>query len=106
MVAAIRIAEKAVGTIHYGASAEEEKSLRFRRSLFVVATIKAGEPFTTANVSSIRPWNGLHTRYLEEILGRVAAKDIERGTPLSWELISDEPPIAVRRSPPSRHMDL
>jgi pseudaminic acid synthase len=106
MVAAIRITEKAVGGVHYGASPEEEKSLRFRRSLFVIADMKAGEPFTASNVRSIRPWNGLHTRYLEEILGRAAARDIERGTPLAWELISDDPLKHLDGSGSSRHVNL
>ena len=86
-VEAIRAAEQALGRVHYGASERESASRAFRRSLFVVADVKAGEPFTSANVRSIRPGHGLHTRYLPEILGRHAARDIERGTPLSWELV-------------------
>ena len=88
MVEAVRTAERALGGVHYGASAEEEKSRVFRRSLFVVEDVKAGERFTEKNVRSIRPGNGLHTRHLKEILGRAATRDIPRGTPLSWELIS------------------
>jgi sialic acid synthase SpsE len=57
----------------------------FRRSLFVVADVKAGEPFTTENVRSIRPGHGLHTRHLEELLTRKAACDLPRGTPLKME---------------------
>ena len=106
MVIAIRTAEKALGSVHYGVSPDEEKNLRFRRSLFVVADVKAGEFFTVANIGSIRPWDGLHPRYLEEILGRAAAKDIERGTPLTWDLISDEPPITAHRSRGNRHVEL
>ncbi|HEY7164351.1 MAG TPA: pseudaminic acid synthase [Candidatus Binatia bacterium] len=106
MVLAIQIAEQAVGAVHYGASVDEEKSLRFRRSLFVLADMKAGEAFTRDNVGSIRPWNGLHTRYLEEIIGRVAARDIERGTPLAWELISDERTFLANSSRTSCHADL
>jgi pseudaminic acid synthase len=106
MVAAIRIAEKAVGGVHYGASANEEKSLRFRRSLFVLTDMKAGETFTSANLGSIRPWDGLHTRYLEEILGRAAAKDIERGTPLTWDLVSVDSCVGPNRLRGNRHVDL
>ena len=47
-----------------------------------------GDVFTAGNVRSIRPAHGLHTRHLGEILGRRAARDIERGTPLSWDLVS------------------
>ena len=57
----------------------------FRRSLFVVKDVKAGEAFTPDNVRSIRPGHGLHTRYLEQIIGRHATHDIGRGTPLAWE---------------------
>ena len=88
MVEAVRTAERALGGVHYGASGEEEKSRVFRRSLFVVEDVKAGEKFTEKNVRSIRPGNGLHTRHLKEVLGRTATRDIARGTPLSWELVS------------------
>jgi pseudaminic acid synthase len=88
MVDEIRIAEKAIGNISYGISESEEASRRFRRSLFVIESIKAGEIFTLQNVRSIRPGYGLHTRHLEEVIGRRAVCDIERGTPLSWNLVS------------------
>jgi len=87
MVDAIRVAEKAVGEIHYGVGEREAQSRVFRRSLFVVQDMRAGEVFTGENIRSIRPGYGLHTRYLDEVLGRRAARDIERGTPLNWELV-------------------
>jgi N-acetylneuraminate synthase len=87
MVSAVRTAEKAIGRVHYGVSEQESSSRVFRRSLFVVQDISAGERFTAENVRSIRPGHGLHTRYLDDVLGRRAAVDIERGTPLGWELI-------------------
>ena len=90
MVAAIRTTEQALGRVNYTASANETKLRAFRRSLFVVADIKAGEPFTAQNVRSIRPGHGLHTRHLGEVLGRHAVRDVQRGTPLSWELL---PPV-------------
>ena len=85
MVAEVRAAEKALGEIHFGISAKEASSRVFRRSLFVVEDVKRGEQFTAQNVRSIRPGHGLHTRHLREVLGRTAARDIERGTPLSWD---------------------
>lgn len=85
MVEALRTAEKALGHIHFGVSGREEASRAFRRSLFVVRDVKKGELFTDENVRSIRPAGGLHTRHLKEILGRPAARDIDRGTPLAWE---------------------
>jgi N-acetylneuraminate synthase len=88
MVDAIRIAEKALGVVHYGLSAGEAKSRVLRRSLFVIQDVKAGEIFTRDNVRSIRPGHGLHTRHLPEVLGQVASCDIVRGTPLHWNLVS------------------
>ena len=87
MIAAIRTTEKALGRVNYEVSANEAKSRQFRRSLFVVADVKAGEPFTAQNVRSIRPGHGLHTRHLAEVLGKKAARDLKLGTPLSWDLI-------------------
>jgi pseudaminic acid synthase len=87
MVEAVRIAEKALGQVHIGASDKEEASRMFRRSLFVVADLKEGEAFTAVNVRSIRPGYGLHPRHLKEVLGKRAAQGIKRGTPLSWEFV-------------------
>ena len=87
MVAAIRVAEQALGVISYEPTREESGSRDLRRSLFVVEPIAAGEAFTERNVRSIRPGHGLHTRHLPEILGRSARRDIERGEPLAWELV-------------------
>jgi N-acetylneuraminate synthase len=87
MVDGVRIAERALGRIDFGLSAGEIKSRAFRRSLFVVENVRAGELFTERNVRSIRPGYGLPPRHLQEVLGRVAARDIERGTPLEWEMV-------------------
>lgn len=87
MVGAIRMAEKAVGQIHYGLTEREVASQVFRRSLFAVQDIPAGDLFTRDNIRSIRPGYGLHPRYIDELLGQTAARDIERGTPLSWSLV-------------------
>jgi pseudaminic acid synthase len=88
MVDAVRFAEKALGSAQFGASAREQASLTFRRSLFVVEDVKTGETFTSKNLRSIRPAHGLHTRHLSAVLGRCATCDIERGTPLSWDLVT------------------
>jgi len=87
MVDAVRTAEKVLGEVHFGVSAKEESSRAFRRSLFVVKDVRQGEAFSLSNVRSIRPGYGLHTRHLDEVLGKRAARDIERGTPLSWDLV-------------------
>lgn len=91
MAEAIRAAEKALGQVHYGVSEKEATSRIFRRSLFVVEDIRAGEEFTAKNVRSIRPGNGLHPRHLPEVLGRFAAHDLRRGTPLGWDMVSSRP---------------
>ncbi len=88
MAEAVRTAEKALGEARYEAGEQEAKSRVFRRSLFVVKDVKAGEVFTEENVRSIRPGYGLRPCYLKDVLGRQAAQEIQRGTPLSWELIS------------------
>jgi N-acetylneuraminate synthase len=88
MVEAVRTAEKAVGKVHYGISGKDEVSRTFRRSLFVVSDVRAGELFTAENVRSIRPGHGLPPKHLPEVLGRRAARNISRGTPLCWQDVS------------------
>ncbi len=90
MVRAVRTAESALGTGDLGATEDEEPSRVFRRSLFVVRDVPAGEEFTFENVRSIRPGYGLHTRHLEDVLGQKARGDISAGTPLSWDLIAKD----------------
>ena len=89
MVEAVRTAEQALGQVYFGLSPKEQASRRFRRSLFVVQDVKRGELFTAKNVRSIRPAEGLHTRHLQEVLGKRAVRNVERGTPVSWDLISN-----------------
>jgi N-acetylneuraminate synthase len=91
MVNAVRTAEAALGNVNYSVTPREQASRVFRRSLFVVEDVKAGEILTEHNVRSIRPGYGLHTRHLDQVLGRRAAIDIARGTPLQWELIGSVP---------------
>lgn len=81
---------KVMGVPHYGPRNTIEKyNLRWRRSLFVVQDMKKGEKFSRENIRSIRPADGLHTKFYEEILGKSAIKNIERGTPLAWDLIDN-----------------
>ena len=87
MVKQIRIVEKALGKSSYGLTDKQKKEHEGSRSLFVVKKVKKGEAFSPENVRSIRPGNGLHTQYYEEILGKHATRDIERGTPLQWNMI-------------------
>jgi pseudaminic acid synthase len=87
MVQAIRSVERALGEVSYQVSGSEIKSRMFRRSLFVVRDMKKGELFDRDNVRSIRPGHGMHPRHIPLVLGRPAAQDIKRGTPLQPELI-------------------
>ena len=73
MVDAVRTVEKALGRAEYGVSAAEQASQVFRRSLFVVERRQGRRAIHAESVRSIRPGNGLHTRHLEEVLGRKAA---------------------------------
>ncbi|MCZ8312836.1 MAG: pseudaminic acid synthase [Magnetospirillum sp.] len=83
----VRTAWHALGRIDYGLKSSERSSVAYRRSLYVVEDVTAGEPFTLANVRSIRPGHGLPPRDIEAILGRPARMDVSRGTPLSMDLI-------------------
>lgn len=87
LVKNIRIVEKTLGKVHYGLTKEERKSRIFRRSLFVVKDINKGEIFSEQNLRSIRPANGLSPKYLKDILGKSARKNIRKGTPLTWALV-------------------
>lgn len=87
MVEAIRTAEQALGKVYYGLTAQEGACRAFRRSLFVVREMRAGEPFDAQNVRAIRPGPGLPPKYLRQVLGRRAVVDIPAGTPLSWDLV-------------------
>lgn len=87
MVEAVRTAEAAMGTVSYGLTEHENASRIFRRSLFVVEDIRAGEKLSEGNLRSIRPGHGLGPKHLEAALGKRAKADIEKGTPLSWDLV-------------------
>ena len=87
MVTAVREAEQALGRVSYQLTEKEIASRVFRRSLFVVKEMQAGEMFTAENVRSIRPGHGLKPKYLSAIMGRRSAQDIKKGTPLAWSLI-------------------
>ncbi len=87
MVQDIRTVEMALGGVCYDLTEKQKENKIFRRSLFAVQDIRAGEKFTPENVRSIRPGYGLAPKYLPNILGRVAKCDLANGTPLSWNAI-------------------
>ena len=87
LVRECRTAALALGTVSYERAEQEQKSLQFRRSLYVVEDMKAGDVFTEKNLRRIRPGMGLSPKYYDVLLGRCVKCDVKRGTPLSWALI-------------------
>lgn len=85
MVEEVRACEAALGSARYGVSKQEEGNVIFRRSIFCVKDIKAGELFTEENIRVIRPGYGLKPKYLKDVLGKAATEDILRGEPLKEE---------------------
>jgi N-acetylneuraminate synthase len=79
---------QALGQVSYGATEAEKKSIVFRRSLYVVQDLKAGDVLTTENVRAIRPGLGLPTKHLEVVLGKTVKQDVKRGTALGWSLLA------------------
>lgn len=77
----------AMGQVFYGVQEAEKKSLRFKRSLYVVKDVKAGDIFTADNLRVIRPGDGMQPKYYETVLGKKASQDIKAGTPLTWEVL-------------------
>lgn len=90
LVSDVRDAEAALGTPFYGASDQEKGSLVFRRSIFVVRDIKAGDEFTPENIRVIRPGYGIKPKYFRDILGKHAKVDIKTGTPMDFNYIAEE----------------
>ena len=78
---------RSLGKISYGATKAEEKSTVFRRSLYIVKDIKAGDFLTNDNVRAIRPGLGLPTKYLETVMGKRIVRDVVRGTGLDWSML-------------------
>lgn len=78
---------QALGGVRFGGSVAEKQSLAYRRSLYVVEDVKAGERLTAANLRAIRPGHGLPPKHLEELLGCPVVRDVKRGTPASWSLV-------------------
>jgi pseudaminic acid synthase len=88
MVKSIREAEKAIGIVDYKLTEKQAKGKDFSRSLYIAKDIKKGEIFTEKNVRSVRPGFGLHPKYLEEIIDKVAVCDLEMGTAMKMEFLT------------------
>lgn len=86
----IRRAEAMIGVTRFGAGVAEEGSLVFRRSLYAILDIAAGEVLTRKNVKAIRPGYGLSPRYLDTLLGKRAVRNVSRGSRIDWSVIATE----------------
>ena len=89
MVQDVRNVEKALGVPTYGVSKQEESSMVFRRSIFVTKDVNKGDVFTEENTRIIRPGYGIKPKYFKDILGTVAAEDVKRGTPFTFDFIEE-----------------
>ena len=83
----IRKTELALGRVTYDLTPKQAREREHARSLFVAKDMKAGEVFTPENLRSVRPADGLHTMYYEELLGKKIRRDAKLGTPMSWDLV-------------------
>lgn len=89
LVTSVREAQRVVGHARFGPSASEEASVAFRRSLFFVRDVAAGQPIAADDIRAIRPGNGLAPKHLPELIGRRVRVDVARGTPVSWEQVDE-----------------
>lgn len=83
MVKAVREAEKAIGRVDYTLTGKQQSGRDFARSLYIVKDIRQGETFTPEHVRSIRPGYGLHPKHYRSVLGKTAARDLEKGSRLT-----------------------
>lgn len=78
---------QSLGKVSYGATEKEKKSLVFRRSLYIVKDMQAGEVLTAQNLRAIRPGLGLPPKYFSTLIGKKLGQNVTRGTPMSWDLL-------------------
>lgn len=81
---------QALGKVRYGATEAEEKSKVFRRSLYIVRDLRAGDEIDASAIRAIRPGLGLAPKFMPQFLGRKVGRDVARGTPVSWDLLGAE----------------
>jgi len=90
MVNAVRETEKLLGCVDYTLNTKRQYNRRFSRSLYVSEPIKKGERFSEKNIKSVRPSNGLHPKYLGDVLGKYAKCDLAFATPMKMEYVDEE----------------
>ena len=89
LVEGCRAAWEALGEVTYARAESERGNALFRRSLYVVEDVAAGDPFTERNLRSIRPNHGLAPKHLPDVLGKRAARPLKRGTALGWDMVAN-----------------
>jgi len=89
LVSESKMARAALGTVQLGPTEHEKASLQFRRSLYIVRDVAKGSRLSAEDVRSIRPGYGLAPKHLEAVIGKIAKRDLKRGTALSFELLQD-----------------
>ncbi len=87
LVAESKKAWQAVGQVQYGRTASEQKSIQFRRSLYISRDVRKGEKLSSENVRVVRPGRGLPPKFYDLVLGKTVNRDLRKGTALSWDLI-------------------
>jgi len=88
MIKAVREAERAIGIVDYNLTPKQKKGKDFSRSLYISNDINKGEVFNSNNIRSVRPGYGMHPKFYEEVIGKIAKTNIKKGTPLSFDLIN------------------
>ncbi|MGJ9458017.1 pseudaminic acid synthase [Oceanobacillus sp. CF4.6] len=87
LVTETKRAWQSIGNVHYGPTKAEKSSEKYRRSLYVTEDMKAGDIFTQENLRAIRPGFGLPPKYYDILLGKTVVQDVEKGTPVTWDII-------------------
>jgi pseudaminic acid synthase len=85
---------QSLGHVSYGATQAEQKSLAFRRSIYIAEDVRAGEVLTEKNLRIVRPGHGLAPKHFDMLIGRRASRDLKAGTPATWDAVSISPELS------------
>ena len=90
LVKDVKNAAQTLGRANYTLSEGEQRSKLFRKSIFIAEDVQAGETLNESNLRVVRPSNGLHPRYYNELLGKTVTKAVTKGTPFDWTMVNRE----------------
>lgn len=82
-----RTAWEALGKVDYGRKSSEQGNVKFRRSLYIVKDLKAGDVLAPDNLRSIRPGFGIQPKFIDTLYGRKVTRDVKKGTPMNWDIL-------------------